>query len=368
MTSRTIRPSRKRPFSRLGKGLMQAALVTIVALLAVVLVGIWIRLSDLREEQTRLLDYELELLTELVNFESAIGYGGMIHNFKNAILRPHETIYTLSAEVNLQNARLALDRIDWLLNTLDTPVEMEPIREVLEQYAAQIELIRGLDPRMTDPAQTDLLVRIYDNDALMNLSELIAATRSGLVRQLDIYAEFIDRLTDWFALAAALLVALVVFAARIHQLEGLEIKTLAGRQTEYLLDRIEEGVIGLSENRDVIFLNAPARRLLGVFPGERNFPWPKDISLVENSSDDRASDLVARASNGENLSHKSGRLTRPDGRSFLVRFSCQRVYDDYPHPVVSIIILMHMTELDLVSGQGDGGRRPHLLSSAVASV
>lgn len=324
--------------------LTDAVIVGLGVFLVVVLANFWIRLGELREAQARLLARNTELLNQVVDFESEIGYGGFIHNFKNAILRPKELIYLVSAEANLANSFRILDTISRLSASAGAPVDLTPTRTTLEQYSTALQLLKEhVDTGKTSP-ELDRLVRIYDGDAIENLAQLVAAVRRDLLIRVEDLTEQIGHLSDWFSLVGALLTTLGVFMLRKRHIDTVGMRGTAGRQTAYLLDQIAEGVIGLSPRREVVFLNAAARRMLGRAEGTPPFVWPETINVLpegRSGNDPEFSDLLTRAISGENLSNILARMTLPNGNGTrLVRFSCHEVTDEFAKPIVSIVVIM----------------------------
>ena len=163
--------------------LMDAAIVGLGVLLIVVLANFWIRLGELRQAQARLLERNTELLNQVVDFESEIGYGGFIHNFKNAILRPTELLYLHSAEANLASSFRTLDNISRLSASAGAPIDLLPTRNTLEQYSTALQLLKELAGSGKTSPELDRLVRIYDGDAIENLGHA-PETRSPIVRRL----------------------------------------------------------------------------------------------------------------------------------------------------------------------------------------
>ncbi|MCB1351129.1 MAG: hypothetical protein KDK03_00175 [Rhodobacteraceae bacterium] len=346
--------------------LMDAAIVGLGVLLIVVLANFWIRLGELRQAQARLLERNTELLNQVVDFESEIGYGGFIHNFKNAILRPTELLYLHSAEANLASSFRTLDNISRLSASAGAPIDLLPTRNTLEQYSTALQLLKELAGSGKTSPELDRLVRIYDGDAIENLAQLVASVRRDLILRIESLNEQIEQLSDWFSLVGAVLMTLSVFMLRKRQMDTQGLRGAAGRQTAYLLDQIDEGVIGLSPRREVIFLNAAARRLLGRAEALPPFIWPEAIQIIPagTSEDDlEFSDLLERAISGENLSNVLARITRPGGNGTrLVRFTCHEVTDELARPIVSVVVIMressYLPELDNLGSQASLGFAP----------
>ena len=64
-----------------------------------------------RRDQLRLAEDQLARHTVLLDLQGAIGYGGMVHHFKNWVLRPGETRYRDEALDAADRALALLDRL-----------------------------------------------------------------------------------------------------------------------------------------------------------------------------------------------------------------------------------------------------------------
>lgn len=117
-------------------------------LLAAVIAMLWIWLQDLQQARSWLVEQSSQLLLKTIDFEREIGFGGFIHNFKNAVLRPDELFYISAASSNLANALLMLDELDQQILIAGAPIDLYPIRKTLEQYSQSIQTLID-QPRQT---------------------------------------------------------------------------------------------------------------------------------------------------------------------------------------------------------------------------
>lgn len=119
----------------------------------------------------------LELAEASLALERALGYGGMIHAFKNHVLRPTEDGYRERALEQAAVARQSVLRLGAVADTLGLPLDLEPALSVISAYAAQTERVRGLHARGLAAAELDVAVRIDDNRALESLETALTLVR-----------------------------------------------------------------------------------------------------------------------------------------------------------------------------------------------
>jgi PAS domain-containing protein len=337
-------PPRPRAQDDRQRRLLNAGLALTGLMLAVVLGILWVRMTELLQVRSWLLDSSSALLIETIEFESRIGFGGFIHNYKNAILRPKELYHLVSAQADLVKALQILHSIEGLTRAIGTPVDLQPVREALEQYGRSIVLLREQAGRPISPQALDELVRIQTTGAVDSLVRLVELARQTLEDRLDEVRLRIERISDWFALAAALLTALLVFLLTKRQIDTATLQDIAGRRAQYLFDLMLEGMIAVSADRRIVFLNAPAQDLLGAAVGATPCAWPGTIRLRARdpiASDTAPDDLLAKALGGQSyqgypalVAHEGSATAEP------VRLTTRKVSGNFLHPIDTVLFLV----------------------------
>ena len=175
------------------------------------------------------------------------GYGGMIHNFKNYVLR-HDAKYEQTLRTQ---SRLLLDAIETYQSAGPDEVEKDAlmrIKQVVNEYSRNIEIITQSIGEGKTAEQIDALVRVDDSDALQalaalerhwldkrqgNLDTIVAALSDGdaLVRSL---AGVMVLLTALVGLIAVMIFTLVGNALRSN---AAQLKELEARKTAQLAER-----------------------------------------------------------------------------------------------------------------------------------
>ncbi|HFD87543.1 MAG TPA: hypothetical protein ENJ35_07700, partial [Gammaproteobacteria bacterium] len=117
----------------------------------------------------------------LSQMESALGYGGAIHRFKNYVLRGSEK-YIRGFEKKANTALTAIENYRELGITQEESTNLDAIQAVIRKYLAQGEVIERMTNEGNTPKQIDAVVKISDKPALDAFSalrqKLIAARKA----------------------------------------------------------------------------------------------------------------------------------------------------------------------------------------------
>lgn len=112
-------------------------------------------------EYQELVSNEKHLISEL---KSQIGYGGMIHNFKNYLLRKEE-VYKIAAIENIKKAKEIIGEIERIdSETVNSPELLSPLKSVINKYEVALDVITKLQPAL--PHEIDKIVMIDDSEAI----------------------------------------------------------------------------------------------------------------------------------------------------------------------------------------------------------
>lgn len=124
-----------------------------------------------------------ELTTSVLNLERGLGYGGLIHNFKNYLLRPDETNYRDAARVNVEQLLIGINRLSVLVRQLDLDGGFAAMEEVIHSYGTAIDKVGKLHNAGLAPQIIDGMVRIDDRDAFKEIEVAAEAARDVLAQR-----------------------------------------------------------------------------------------------------------------------------------------------------------------------------------------
>lgn len=125
-----------------------------------------------RRDQARLIETQLAKHSVMIELQSAIGYGGMIHHFKNWVLRPDEPQYRDAAVDSAQRALQLLDRLEGIMAESQPDTSLEAQRQTIRAYLDHIGRVVALHEAGVSAREIDTAVRISDTDALGELARL----------------------------------------------------------------------------------------------------------------------------------------------------------------------------------------------------
>ncbi|MEE6250283.1 MAG: ATP-binding protein [Bdellovibrionota bacterium] len=118
-------------------------------------------------EYQELVSNKKHLISEL---KTQIGYGGMIHNFKNYLLRKEE-VYKIAALENIKKAKEIIGEIEKIdSETVNSPELLSPLKSVINKYEVALDVITKLQPAL--PHEIDKIVIIDDTEAIKAFSLL----------------------------------------------------------------------------------------------------------------------------------------------------------------------------------------------------
>ena len=110
-----------------------------------------------------------------------LGYGGIIHNFKNYVLRQDET-YLSETETQILRFQRAISRFRALdLSTADRAA-ITSIEDTILTYQAKLPQAKRAAREGWPPARTDPLVRVDDSRAVAALGALEDSWRQAASR------------------------------------------------------------------------------------------------------------------------------------------------------------------------------------------
>ncbi|WP_428543424.1 hypothetical protein [Profundibacter sp.] len=115
--------------------------------------------------------------TALTSVVGAIGYGGMIHQFKNMVIR-QDLARAEKVKLHAAVAMYGLQRLDLLLDTTESRIAIEQIKSVIKEYVANTDRLAGLIKQGHTAEEIDAALKINDKLAVEGLEYLFSYLRS----------------------------------------------------------------------------------------------------------------------------------------------------------------------------------------------
>ncbi|MCW8861762.1 MAG: PAS domain S-box protein, partial [Rhodospirillales bacterium] len=147
------------------------AVLTVLATIALFLYGDALikRVQNVQGNWTNYSQNAIQFSEALDAIHTHMGYGGLIHNFKNLVLRRNESLIAV-VEGDVEEVRRAIS----LLRSMDLneaeALALENVRSTVDAYAGNIAVVREAIDAGLSPEEIDTLVAVDDRSALKGLS------------------------------------------------------------------------------------------------------------------------------------------------------------------------------------------------------
>lgn len=204
-----------------------------------------------------------------------LGYSGLIHNFKNYILRGDDK-YRVHAEVDLAQSLKAINQLIALNSTPAEAAALNEIQIVVEEYSAllgdaQLAFAGNLSIR-----EVDQLVRVDDTritEAISFIQSLTVKENNQIVKAVDdAMAETLQILIAGLVMLPVILIGALVIVRYIYRIS--EMRRQNKRQSDLLemtLESIDQGISMVDDKLNLVVMNDRFYELLDL-PKDRMPP------------------------------------------------------------------------------------------------
>ena len=226
---------------------------------------------------------ELEFEVAAQELLATVGFDGMIHDFKNCVLRPAEPRYCDEARDNAALALTQLDTLEQLAASAGLTLDVGDIRDAVEAYGASTDDVRDAHVRGLPIPEIDALVRYDDTPATRQIRTTLTLTRDAMQARLT---ELVRSL--WLQ-AAIGTTALVLIFLGVGSFIRRESRLSAEREERLsaVFSALSGGLIGLDPKGRIMMANPAARALLQLGGAEPPLVWPAHLVLQEPGEDGR---------------------------------------------------------------------------------
>ena len=247
---------------------------------------------------------ETRKTTALAELHRHMGYNGLIHSFKNYILR-QDRKYKDKAEVNIA---LALDAIQQLVELEPTQPEvkaLEIVRNVILEYRDRLSDADLAFKNGLNPVEVDKLVRVDDTLSAAAMSKLAEANmrqHEVALASTDSAIEGTLRIFIGGLMGVPIIVIAAIFMMRyIFRLN--DIRAEFEQQSELLhltLESIDQGISMVDDKLNLVVMNDRFYELLD-FPKEEmpvGFPCARLLKSMPNGANTGPATLTSRSMSG----------------------------------------------------------------------
>lgn len=159
---------------------------------------------------------------------ASLGYGGLIHNFKNAVLRPTEPVYIYIARADAAKTLSQVAALAETLEAMDLAPQLEAVTDMASAYLQRLDQVEEMHAQGLSATQIDIAVRYNDMaaiDATNATLNAISARKKILIELLEETA-FLQNILGIITGLAALSM-LFLYNVRRTQLRGLKALSIA---------------------------------------------------------------------------------------------------------------------------------------------
>lgn len=223
---------------------------------------------DLNRESATVQQQRNELRKTISNAEllqRMIGYRGVIHDFKNFVIRGDET-YRKNFETGVGKSISLIKQLETSPVGIDRNL-ISPIEAMLRQYAKMVPIVSAMKAEGRAIPEIDNAVKIDDlpaERALDRIWQQLDREAKGLEQKVHATTVSIEKAIDWAAVTTAVLV-LIIPLMIIFQIIKSRRSMHAVNQLETLrsvLDSMDEGLVLFLENGLIVDMNDMARKIL----------------------------------------------------------------------------------------------------------
>lgn len=125
------------------------------------------------------------LNNSLIELQKQIGYVGLIHNFKNYILRPENKAYRDKALENHKSANMQLDKIEALGTNILGQLKLQHTRDMLLAYKDRLEILPKLFEQNLTVREIDKYARYNDLPSYLEIESATTNMTSALESQIS---------------------------------------------------------------------------------------------------------------------------------------------------------------------------------------
>ncbi|MCG9721039.1 sensor domain-containing diguanylate cyclase [Shewanella sp. Isolate7] len=222
----------------------------------------YILMASINQSQQDWKRHTYEALEKTAYFNDAmvaLGYGGFIHDFKNAVIR-RDLSYLRRAETEIE---VGLDSLQkYLQHSPEHEAEVRAIQSVVSQYRNNLPRLRHMLEEKQSAEAIDAVVRVEDAPAIAAI-ETILASHAQRPNQLFAHADSAHQRVNQMLLVilcALVLVSILVFSFIRYVNKRLAIKL---KDLEVIFSCAPNAIFSVDEHGTIISANRETMRLFG---------------------------------------------------------------------------------------------------------
>ncbi|WP_428927308.1 response regulator [Marinibacterium sp. SX1] len=228
---------------------------------------------DRATKRLRTIELEFDITTQQMLV--SVGFDGMIHNFKNCVLRPEEPRYCTEAATHAAQALGLLARMEEIAGEAGTPLDVSDVRAAVLAYAEAAPQVRAAHDQGLSVREIDALVRYDDLPATNQLDATLEVVRVAMQDRVTEFA----RTLRWLS-ALGIAIVFLGMAAVLYIIRREARRSAAReRRLDGVFSALSGALIGLDGDGRIMLANAHARRLFRLGQGPVPLDWPTGFSF-----------------------------------------------------------------------------------------
>lgn len=198
--------------------------VILISLIMLGLISFTFYVNASYSKQTETLQLVADRAAEqAMQLNTSLGYGGLIHNFKNAILRPTEPVYLAIARVDGAQTLARVKDLTATLTDMNVVAELGAVTDMVAAYMARLDQVETMHAQGLSATRIDEAVRYNDMAAIVATTKTLDAISAQKKIMLDGLEEtaFLQNILGIITGLSALSM-LFLYNARRTELKGLK--------------------------------------------------------------------------------------------------------------------------------------------------
>ncbi|MDU0356388.1 hypothetical protein RS130_23065 [Paraglaciecola aquimarina] len=259
--------SKKKQLARLGKysNYVTGFILVFVILFSFYAIGLINRFTVINQSWHQYTSKMVMVSDELAKLQSALGYGGFIHNFKNYLIRKDPANWQLLKQ-DIRQINQALDNLNSYFEYEEELVAVKSIRMTVAAYEAKLLLLKNTSNLAVK--DLDELVKQSDEEALQALSILKNRTHELNIKQQQDTSLAFKQAMNWMYFGSFLFALVLLFSFLL-----LKVLSYLKSATQDLITTVEDGellmqhapdpMIRVAENGTIANCNLQLESLFG---------------------------------------------------------------------------------------------------------
>ncbi|MFK8081987.1 MAG: ATP-binding protein [Granulosicoccus sp.] len=160
------------------------AVLAVVGVIVLTGLQIW-SAQDTQKRTTHLHSLLSDTQTQAMQIMNELGYGGLIHSFKNLILRPEDPQYRVRTLESADAATLLAEKLERNAAELGMEATLDNTRNMIDVYRTHVDRVLQMHDEKLPIAEIDNAVRFNDEIALLEINNLVSNLSFAVTRRLN---------------------------------------------------------------------------------------------------------------------------------------------------------------------------------------